>query len=309
MDKNYDMQVMANEFDGLGYLPLKTDDVNPYDIEYDVREAAHEMGLFANPNDPPYQDDDFHVKCLLTEKIIRHFVLDLFNCVVDNNSVLEKYETLRGYDLELVDYLFDLVQKNGLIPRHSVEVCATLYGIGKDNDDRKDIMRRLLISVQSMSDVITNSSSELYVISKANTTKRALQKMLDRGMPGDGTSGMGGDAYLCTFDVYRLTAFWLASVIPAVTMKEEISMFREWQVETDWSDATKETFERQDKEIHEVVSKYFTEDQVKRIEILFKKFYGIDPENEVFIVDIDWNAKATIDYLKKNYGAVLCGDA
>lgn len=63
---------------------------------------------------------------------------------------------------------------------------------------------KLLIRVQSISDIITNSSSEVFVVTdhstSAKTLKEILYKVGDEFYPNENCSGMGGELDICTFD-------------------------------------------------------------------------------------------------------------
>lgn len=67
-------------------------------------------------------------------------------------------------------------------------------------------MRRLVISIQSFSDIITNSSSEVFVINTPNDTLKTVIKDLmsvaenNIGTGKDGWSGMGGDFMVYTWE-------------------------------------------------------------------------------------------------------------
>lgn len=67
-------------------------------------------------------------------------------------------------------------------------------------------MRRLIIKIQSFSDIITNSSSEVFVINTPSDTLKTVVKDIlsianvNRNNGSDGCSGMGGDFGVYTWE-------------------------------------------------------------------------------------------------------------
>jgi len=301
------MNISVNEYDGCGHLPLKDDGVDVEIVENDVRKAAHDIGLFKANHNEPYTNKDFYVRCEKTEVAFKRWVLNLFGSVYREDDVNEQYEKLHSLDPELVDELFNFVTENNTaLPRHSVQINCSLWGKGDTTvEENAEKMRKLLITVQSMSDVITNSSSELFVVNSSNVTKSVLEEIINHDYAGDECSGMGGEADVLTFDFYRILAYWISTVL---IVDEEVSLYPEWQYNQD-EKASEDFLKAQQPRIKALVLQYFDEEKVKRIEKLYRAYHEIPGGNTIFVVDIDWNRKATINKLIRNYGAKYLEDA
>ena len=127
-------------------------------------------------------------------------------------------------------------------------------------------MRKLIIKIQSISDIITNSSSEVFVINNSSEPLHSIVKdIIKTGKKfyhnGDECgSGMGGD-----FEVYT------------------------------WENAFKKYKHRHN----------YSRNNPDYTPQMWADEIGVplDRLMSVIIVDIDWSRKATIDYIVKNYGA------
>ena len=128
------------------------------------------------------------------------------------------------------------------------------------------MQRRLIIKIQSISDIITNSSSEVFVINNSseplhNTVKDIIKTGNKFYHDGDECcSGMGGE-----FGVY--------------TWENGFRMYKH-----------RHKHSRNNPD-------YTPQMWADEIGIPLEKLMS------VIVVDIDWSRKSTIDYIVKNYGA------
>jgi len=154
--------------------------------------------------------------------------------------------------------------------------------------------KRFIIRIQSFSDVITNSSSELFVVEKNGKTAKELEQMLEnykREHNDWDFSGMGGELSVREFSA------------------------------TEHLDETVDWFFHQigfgrthyDKDKDEwVYDEIITEERKKEIidykklqEFIFERCKAKGIPKDGFIIDIDNCSKKTIEFIKKDLGGVL----
>lgn len=153
--------------------------------------------------------------------------------------------------------------------------------------------KRFIIQIQSFSDVITNSSSELFVVKKRKRTAEELENMLEnyKNEHNDyAYSGMGGELSVREFSAtehVNETVDWF---------------FREVGFGSSHYDREKNEW---------VNDEIITEERKKEIidykklqEFIFERCKAKGLPKEGFIIDIDNCSKKTIEFIEKDLGGV-----
>lgn len=147
------------------------------------------------------------------------------------------------------------------------------------------------IKIGSVSDVITNSSSEVFALNVGDYTKNIKKDIIkyhtEHLWSGDGLDKL-------PYDVKEILGGELALEIAKNMLNDQSGMAGEITVYT-WEDAYKgwcKTCRKQ----------YTPEKWAKQVHI------NLDDIKKIVIVDVDWASKATINWLQEKYNVILEGD-
>lgn len=154
--------------------------------------------------------------------------------------------------------------------------------------------KRFIIHIQSFSDVITNSSSELFVVKKRKRTAKELENMLEnykREHNDYECSGMGGELSVREFSATE-------------HLDENVDCFFH-EIGFGSTHYDKDKNEWVDDEIITEERKKEIIDYKKLQEFIFERFKAKGLPKEGFIIDIDNCSKKTIEFIKKDLGGVL----
>lgn len=138
-----------------------------------------------------------------------------------------------------------------------------------DYECRKEVIDKYIVEIQSYVDVITNSSSELFLV-ESDKTASELQAMLDslELKEDDYYSGEGG-----TLEVEKVSA---------------VKSLWSYLYEEDW-----------DKPIDmDKIHEDFTDEELHRMDQILAKQYGFDENAKLFEVRVDYGFRSIRDFVK-----------
>lgn len=151
-----------------------------------------------------------------------------------------------------------------------------------------------IIKIKSISDVITNSSSEVFVLqNKSDITEKVKKRILNYhsshqwyhcdfdNLPSDIIAMMGGEENLKKVDDMLNESSGMGGDIEVIT----------------WEDAYDAYFQTQPK------------DKISTPEQWAKDLnFNLDEAKRIIIVDLDWASKATIRMLKEKFNVIVEGE-
>ena len=205
------------------------------------------------------------------------------------------WERLRSINPELIDKLLDLsMQVYDLDDDHTYFLFSTNhYG----HDDPTEVGKQvghdaatLLIAVQSMTDVITNSSSEIFVCSDPEADCHTIEHMLSEYREsveaGEYCSGNGGELVVYHYDLGVFD-----NIVSRLLFNEYYG--RDEFTQDVWDEC----------KLKWPIS-LLTDEELDEFVRIYKVFHGFPETGHLFYIDIDNNSRKTIEFIKTVMGGV-----
>lgn len=233
-----------------------------------VQECSKNAGM--NPPNNPY---------------IGAYISDLEETVKDRISAeMYCFELFENYDFDsdpkaraIINKIIEATFKwNGWERNHSLITLWSHNGsdVDKVKEEAKKKFAKLVMEMNSWTDVVTNSSSELFVCESDTPSQVVLDMILDHANEYDEY----GEAECNELDFDKIIRI-------IMTEDNEELMYG---------------FELEDYGI--------TEEDVRELEKLFCAYHGFNPNNHLLMLDIDHSADSTLDFVVDKLGAVYLMD-
>lgn len=203
------------------------------------------------------------------------------------------WEKLRSINPEFIDKLLDLTMQV-----YDLDDDRTYFWFNTSNyNETTEIGKRvghdaatLLIAVQSMTDVITNSSSELFVCSDpkadCHTIEHMLREYRESVEAGKYCSGNGGDLNVYHYDLGVFNNLVNELLFDGYYSRDEFTQEVWDECKLKWPISL------------------LTDEELDEFLRIYKVFHGFPETGHLFYIDIDHNSRKTIEFIKTTMGGV-----